>query len=157
MNPLIANIISLFIAAVVVVAIASCGRSDEAPTNSIFDNDINPPEAAYDFTPELADATTRYTSPALTLRYADGGVLVQKFAYDGRNVMRLVELASGVVVELSYVGALAEGRLGDARLTVDAEAVAISAAYARRVDSTGAWIEILAPGDKHYVLVLTDL
>lgn len=157
MNPLIANILSLLLAAMVVVAIASCSKNDDSPTESVFDNKVNPPEAAYDFTPELADGSTRYVSPTLTLRYADGGVLAQRFVYGGRNVLRLVELATGVVVELSYVGLLAEGELADAKLEVDAVAVGITAAYARRVNKAGAWIEILAPGDRHYVFVITDL
>jgi hypothetical protein len=143
-----------FFAAVAMLAMSACHSNDEPE----WIKDVtNTEETDYDFSPELADSEARYVSSTLELRYNSGGVLVSRVADSGRSVLRIVELATGRVVEFSCADTVAEGELSDVVLTVDGEAVTISQTIARKVNETGAWIEILAPGDKHYVLVITDI
>jgi hypothetical protein len=142
------------IVAVAMLAVSACHSNDEPEW---IKNVTDTEETDYDFSPELADSEARYVSPTQELRYNSGGVLMCRETNDGRSVLRVVELATGCVVEFSCAGTVAEGELTAAMLTVDGKEVTISQAIARKVNETGAWIEILAPGDKHYVLVMTDI
>lgn len=148
-------LLSFFVAAV--LCFSSCNRHDGVPHASIFDNEINPPRPDYDFSPELTDEETRYVSADFILRYADGGILSQRDEVDGRTRYRLVELSTGRMVEFSCRTPAGAGILDDVRLAVDGNDVRISGAHAHRINSAGAWIEILAPGNRHYVLVMTDI
>lgn len=151
------KIFQILLFATAVSLFSSCHKQDTVPHGSIFDNEINPPSGAYDFSPELTDGSTRYVSPDLTLRYADGGVLVQRNETDGRTRYSMVELSTGHIVEFSCRTPVVAGMLDDVRLTIDGADARINGAHVHRINSTGAWIEILAPGDRHYVLVVTDI
>ncbi|WP_295730817.1 hypothetical protein [uncultured Muribaculum sp.] len=145
-------------AIVVAMFCGSCHKTD-IPTNHglIGDDGIVDPAETYDFSPELADGSTRYISSDVVLRYDEGGVLAQYDIVSGRSVYRFVELSTGCVVEFSCRTVAGEGELTDAHLYVEGSEIGIARAYMHRVNSTGAWIEILAPGDKHYVLVMTGM
>ena len=153
MKPLF--LLSFFVAAV--LCFSSCNRHDSVPHESIFDNEINPPQPDYDFSPELTDEGTRYVAADFALRYAEGGILAQRDEADGRTRYRLVELSTGRMVEFSCRTPGGTGILEDVCLTVDGNDMRIRGAHVHRINSAGAWIEILAPGGMHYVLVMTDV
>lgn len=148
----------LIAAVAVALLCGSCHKTDIPDHHGLIGEDgtVHPDET-YDFSPELADGSTRYVSPDVVLRYDDGGILAQHDVVGGRSVYRLVELSTGRIVEFSFRNAVGDGRLTDACLSVDGSESVIAHAYMHRINSTGAWIEILAPGDKHYVLVMTGV
>lgn len=140
------------------MSFVSCHKNDTVPHESIFENKVNPPADPDYFAQELADGSTRYVSPELQMYYDDGGVLVKYNRTDaGYDVYSMVELSTGYSVEFSYEATSVAGPLSGACLLVNDKEVRINSAKAHRINSTGAWIEILAPGDRHYVLVVTDV
>lgn len=145
------SIIAVGLLYAVSACLGACSKKDDPP---YFPQELpgHTAESGYDFTPELADATTRFVSSDLTLRYNDGGVLVQREAGDVSTVLRFVELATGREVEFACSGDIKEGDIIAPRLSVDRNIVDIVSACAHRVDKTGTWIGILAPGRKHMVL-----
>lgn len=140
------------------LSLVSCHRSYTVPHESIFDNKVNPPVDPDYFALELADGSTRYVSPELQLHYKDGGVLVRYDRRDdGHDVYSMIELSTGYSVEFSYAATSVAGPLSDACLCVNGKEIRINSAKAHRINSTGAWIEIIAPGGQNYVFVVTDV
>lgn len=111
---------------------------------------------SYDFTPELSDSRTRFTSDRLTVVY-DGnpGIIVMRYG-DGRVVMR--DLGSGDHLTFEPAGDT-EGPLEEAVLTINGITSPLeSCTLQRRCDNGDRWYSMRRRGAAtHSVLVVTGL
>lgn len=93
----------------------------------------------WSFDDALADASLRFESAELTLRYADGGIMTERSEdADGRLTYRMIRPADGSRVALSYM----PGAVGDARLTIDGEPHALSSAAIGGDDGPVLWFNL---------------
>ena len=112
----------------------------------------------YDFTPELADAETRFTADwAAPIRYSGGGVLAVRESDVRRWRLRLIDMAGGREVALEGDCPLAEGPAAGIVLMIDGKRVDVDEVVVARADKKGAWIGILAPDGHRAVMVVTDV
>lgn len=111
---------------------------------------------SYDFSPELADSRTRFTSDLLTMVYDDNpGIIVARHS-DGRIEMR--DLGSGDHILFNPAGD-SEGTLEKASLTINGVATPLeSCTLQRRCENGDRWYSMRRRGaETHAVLVVTDL
>lgn len=111
---------------------------------------------SYDFTPELADRRTRFTSDLLSIVYDDNpGIIVTRHS-DGLIEMR--DLGSGDHISFNPAGDT-EGQLEQADLTVNGVATPLeSCVLQRRCENGDRWYSMRRSGvETHAVLVVTDL
>lgn len=110
----------------------------------------------YDFTPELADRRTRFTSDRITIIYDyTPGVIVSRHN-NGRVEMR--DLGSGDNISFDPSGDT-EGDLGEATLTINGVATPLeSCTLQRRCENGDRWYSMRRRGSEtHAVLVVTSL
>lgn len=113
-------------------------------------------DESYDFTPELADSRTRFTSDRLTMVYDDNpGIIVTRHS-DGQIEMR--DLGSGDYITFNPAGDT-EGTLERAALTINGVATPLeSCVLQRRCGNGDRWYSMRRSGaETHAVLVVTDL
>lgn len=110
----------------------------------------------YDFTPELADTRTRFTSDRVNIIYDDNpGVIVSRHS-NGRVEMR--DLGSGDNISFDPSGDT-EGTLEEATLTINGVATPLeSCTLQRRCENGDRWYSMRRRGsESHAVLVVTSL
>lgn len=110
----------------------------------------------YDFTPELADTRTRFTSDRVNIIYDDNpGVIVSRQS-NGRVEMR--DLGSGDNISFDPSGDT-EGTLEEATLTINGVATPLeSCTLQRRCENGDRWYSMRRRGsESHAVLVVTSL
>lgn len=110
----------------------------------------------YDFTPELADTRTRFTSDRVNIIYDDNpGVIVSRQS-NGRVEMR--DLGSGDNISFDPSGDT-EGTLEEATLTINGVATPLeSCTLQRRCENGDRWYSMRRRGSESYaVLVVTSL
>lgn len=111
---------------------------------------------SYDFSAELSDSCTRFTSPELTIRYDNApGVMAARHT-DG--LIELRDLGNGNVVNFNPDGDK-EGELPTATLTINGVATPLeSCTLQRRCENGDRWYSMRRHGcETHAVLVVTDL
>lgn len=111
---------------------------------------------SYDFSPELADCRTRFTSDRLTMVYDDNPGIIVTRRSDGLIEMR--DLCSGDHIAFNPAGDT-EGPLEQAALTVNGVATPLeSCTLQRRCENGDRWYSMRRRGAAaHTVLVLTSL
>ncbi len=121
----------------------------------VADNEVpadpDQPADDYNFSSELLDASPRYVSDALTMRYDDCGVLFS--VNDGKEIS-IYNLDNGDSVTLSFAGALAEGLLENARLEVNGEPIELTSAVVEQHTAAATWIHLRTTAGAHIPLVL---
>lgn len=139
------------------LAITSCSR--EKPMN-IDPDTLNPEgtgqrddQSTVDFSSELADDEPRFTSPGLSMRYNDGGIIVSRSDNGEAVTLKFVDLAEGNTVELS----LNLSSPSQARLTVNDIEMPTAGCTVERDDPSGLWLNIAFPDKSHAVVMIPTL
>ncbi len=112
------------------------------------------PEDDYDFSAELQDATSRYVSSELALRYDDIGVA---FMVENGNKITIQHLDNGEIVNFRFDGNVALGVLNNPQLSVNSNVVEIKHAEIKQLNASGMWILITTISNEHITIVLTDV
>lgn len=110
----------------------------------------------YDFTPELADTRTRFTSDRVNIIYDDNPGVIVSLQSNGRVEMR--DLGSGDNISFDPSGDT-EGPLLEATLTINGVATPLeSCTLQRRCENGDRWYSMRRRGsESHAVLVVTSL
>ncbi len=148
------NIVSILCATSLLAIVSGCSRHTPEPTHGhLPDDNDDPTEEVYDFTPELSDDETRYTSDdGLQLRYNRGGILVINDKESG--CISLIDLSSSHQIDFYAPQPFSEGQMAGATLTVDGQKVETSAIICEHLTASAAWISIITTDNHRAVLVL---
>ncbi len=111
----------------------------------------------YDFTPELSNSKSRYTSQSLSLVYDDTPGVIFTLSHNG--IIEILDLDSGAnIVFNPGVSEYTLGTLENASLIVNGVVKTLSEAIVERCDNSGVWLNLtVADSCEHIVLVITDL
>ncbi|MDE7397175.1 MAG: hypothetical protein K2M98_05555 [Muribaculum sp.] len=149
-------IISLLCTTALSLIASGCSGHTPQPSHGhLSGGNDDPTEEVYDFTPELRDNETRYTSDnGIRLRYSQGGILVINDKES--DCISLIDLASSHRIDFYAQQPFSEGLMPRATLTVDGHKVETSAIKCEHLTSTAVWISILTSDNNHAVLVLSN-
>lgn len=135
---------------ILAIILAGCSSTPEPKRGQLPGSDDDTPDTTYDFTPELQDKSTRFTSPDLTIRYADGGVIAT--LDNTSSTLSLIDLTTNHRVDLT-IPELHEGTV-NATLAIDSSVrTDVSGITVERLTSDAIWISITHADDSHSVLV----
>lgn len=127
------------------------GGGGDEPENP--DEPETPNNDDYSYEKELQDATSRYISDDISLKYDQSGVV---FAVESNGFIAF-SLDYDERVCLTFDGDVAVGALNNPHLTVNDVDVEVSEARIEQINEHGTWIHIIATTQEHIVFVVTDI
>lgn len=132
------------------VIFTGCSSTPEPKRGQLPGSDDDTTGNTYDFTPELQDKSTRFTSPELTIRYTEGGVIAT--LDNTASTLSLIDLTTNHRVDLT-ITELHEGPV-NATLAIDSKVrTDISGITVERLTADAIWISITHADANHSVLV----
>lgn len=138
--------------AAALVLLSACSNSTPEPTHGHLpgNDDDDPTTDTYDFTPELSDDATRFTSSQFTINYNDAGVIA--CLDNDKHTYSLIDLGNDNRIDLT-AKQLKQGIL-DAQLSLNGIPCEECEIKGELLTSDAIWISIKFDDKNRAVLVL---